>query len=334
MTDETSAALDELIADLAGERQDHAAGALPGQWPTMIGLGLAAVGVDEAAGGSGGTLLDAADLARALGRHAISSPLIEHATAHWALGAPGPATEELTVLAFADELGPGPFHGLLRGVPWARHARYLLLVARDRTTVIDLHAPGVTLQHFLNEAQEPHDTVTLHVANPAHPDLPPRLEALRNRLGLLRAAALTGAIDGAYRLTRRYVSEREQFGAPLVRIAGVATNLATIKAELIQVEAALERARDTAAQELDTDRCTAAIAVARVVAARAATTTARLSHQLHGAMGTTNEYPLHRYTTRLWAWRDEDHSEHEWSTLLGSLATTEGEETLWRTTTG
>ncbi|MFI1213205.1 acyl-CoA dehydrogenase family protein [Streptomyces sp. NPDC020802] len=75
------------------------------------------------------------------------------------------------------------------------------------------------------------------------------------------------------------------------------------------------------------------VAAARIVAARAATVAARLSHQLHGAMGITAEYPLHRHTTRLWAWRDEEGSEHEWSVRLGELACSDGEEAVWQLTT-
>ncbi|MFD9444484.1 acyl-CoA dehydrogenase family protein [Streptomyces sp. NPDC060006] len=75
------------------------------------------------------------------------------------------------------------------------------------------------------------------------------------------------------------------------------------------------------------------VAATRIVAARAATVAARLSHQLHGAMGITAEYPLHRHTTRLWAWRDEEGSEHEWSVRLGELACSDGEEAVWQLTT-
>lgn len=330
--DETSAALDALIADLTKDRRVDPAGALPGLWPAMVDLGLSTVGVDEAAGGSGGTLSDAIDLARSLGRHAVSSPLIEHSTSRWVLAASGLGAEGLATLAFdnGDVLGTGSVRGLLLAVPWARHARSLVVVRADDAVVVDLRSPGVTIQQHVNEAAEPRDSVSLEGADAIVLERSPSAAVVRNRLGVLWAAALAGAVDGAYGLTRRYVSEREQFGAPLIRIPAVAANVATIKAELIQVSAALERARAAVDGELDSDRGTAAVAAARIVAARAATVTARLSHQLHGAMGITAEYPLHWHTTRLWAWRDEESSEHEWSVLLGELACARGEAALWQ----
>jgi acyl-CoA dehydrogenase len=136
----------------------------------------------------------------------------------------------------------------------------------------------------------------------------------------LRAAALAGAVEGAYELTRGYVSTREQFGQPLVRIPAVAANLAIMKTAVIQCDAALARA---AGAEL------AAVASARIIAGRAATQAARIGHQLHGAIGVTAEYSLHRFTKRLWAWRDAETTEHDWSVLLGELAAAGGEAAFW-----
>ncbi|WP_435217841.1 acyl-CoA dehydrogenase family protein [Streptomyces sp. bgisy034] len=336
MRDDTFTAVDALIADLAKGRPNETAGDLPDLWPTMVELGLSTVGVDETAGGSGGSLSDAVDLARSLGRHAIGSPLIEHATARWALGESGAGTEGLVTLAFTDGdlSGPDSVRVLLHAVPWARHARYLLVAGAYSAAVVDLRHPGVTIEQSVNEAGEPRDYVGLDGVAASFPESWPGGVAVRNRLGALWAAALAGGVEGTYRLTRRYVNEREQFGAALIRIPGVANHLATIKAELIQVEAALHRAQHAVHREVDTDRATASVATARVVAARAATTTARLGHQLHGAMGLTAEYPLHRHTTRLWAWRDEGTPEHEWSLRLGDLACAQGEEGVWQLLTG
>jgi acyl-CoA dehydrogenase len=144
---------------------------------------------------------------------------------------------------------------------------------------------------------------------------------VRARLGLLRAAALTGAAEGAYLLTRDYVIARQQFGKPLIRIPAVATNLARMKTAVLQSEVALARAGD---EQLSS------VAAARVLAGEAATETARLAHQLHGAMGITAEYPLQSYTRRLWAWRDADLDQRAWSVLLGRLAAAGGEAAVWQ----
>jgi acyl-CoA dehydrogenase len=54
-----------------------------------------------------------------------------------------------------------------------------------------------------------------------------------------------------------------------------------------------------------------------------------MNSQLHGAVGITREYALHRYTRQLWAQRDADQSEYEWTRRLGAMATAVDEATLW-----
>jgi acyl-CoA dehydrogenase len=53
------------------------------------------------------------------------------------------------------------------------------------------------------------------------------------------------------------------------------------------------------------------------------------AHQLHGAMGVTREYGLHRHTTMLWAGRDADIKEHRWRSSLGAMTTSVDEGSLW-----
>ena len=56
---------------------------------------------------------------------------------------------------------------------------------------------------------------------------------------------------------------------------------------------------------------------------------ARLAHQVHGAIGFTQEHKLHHLTRRLWAWRDEAGSELHWSRVLGTELLARGADGLW-----
>jgi acyl-CoA dehydrogenase len=301
--------LRDLIAGIAATHAEPPPGELPSCWPVMVDLGLPLVGVEEARGGSGGSLGDLAALARALGRHAISTPLIECAVANW------------VVAAARGEAGTG-LRTITAGGPvaWARHADQVVLYRDGAAWLADTSAPGVVVEPGTNVAGEPCDDVRLPGAAPTALGSAPPADEVWARLGLLRAAALTGAVEGAYELTRGHVTTREQFGQPLVRIPAVAANLAMIKASVIQCDAALARASGGAL---------AAVAAARIIAGRAATQTARIAHQLHGAIGVTAEYRLHLFTKRLWAWRDAETTEHEWSVLLGELAAADGEVVFW-----
>ena len=48
-----------------------------------------------------------------------------------------------------------------------------------------------------------------------------------------------------------------------------------------------------------------------------------------GAIGFTREHILHRYTRRLWAWRDDFGNESEWAEQLGRRVIAAGADELW-----
>ena len=49
---------------------------------------------------------------------------------------------------------------------------------------------------------------------------------------------------------------------------------------------------------------------------------------MHGAIGFTDEHPLHRSTLRLWAWRDEFGNEQHHARTLGRAVLAGGPEAL------
>ena len=63
-----------------------------------------------------------------------------------------------------------------------------------------------------------------------------------------------------------------------------------------------------------------AVLAAKAQASHCAGIVAAIAHQLHGAIGTTEEHRLRLTTTRLWSWRDEAGSEAECFAELGAAA--------------
>jgi acyl-CoA dehydrogenase len=302
-----AAELERLVADIAGPLTDPPPGELPACWPTLVELGLPLVGIAERNGGAGGSLGDLLVVARAHGRHAIGSPLVDAATASWALE------------AATGEIGPG-LHAVAAELPgavrWGRHAADIVVLghAAERVSTAACRlTPGLSL------AGEPLDEVRPALAAERLGDTT-LATAARARWGRLRAAELVGTAEGAYELTRGYVAQREQFGQALVRIPAVAANLALMRAAITQADAVLTRG---SADDL------LAAAVTRVLAAQAATEVAALAHQLHGAIGITMEYPLQRFTRRLWAGRDADQTERAWAALITEPAIADGETCVW-----
>jgi acyl-CoA dehydrogenase len=322
------AALRELIADLAASNPGETAhGELPDAWASIRELGLDSIGVGEGAGGSGGTLAHLAVIVDALGEAGIGVPIIEAATARWVLARSGVATDaSLPIVVLADETEQ-PL--VLRCVPWGRSADLLIVYSkRGAPSTYDLSKGQVKIGAGVNLAGEPSDVINISQIAEQQLAAAPSAEAVRARLGMLWAAALTGVMRGTYNKTREHVRVREQFGAPLIKISAVASALANFKTQLLLAEAAVASAVD-ALHETGEYPDTASVAAARIVAASGATEAARLAHQLHGAMGVTEEGGLHRLTTRLWAWQDAVTSEREWSMLLGEQAIGGGEEHVW-----
>ncbi len=71
------------------------------------------------------------------------------------------------------------------------------------------------------------------------------------------------------------------------------------------------------------------VASAKIRVGEAAGEGAAIAHQVLGAIGFTQEHVLHRYTRRLWAWRDDFGSESAWAVKLGRLVAAKGADALW-----
>jgi len=216
-------------------------------------------------------------------------------------------------------------------------AELIVLVAKPaRPTAPVLVAPrhptACTVRPGRNLAGEPRDTlvlpdtgVSLTVLPSGTSDVGP--DRLAERAALGRALLTVGALRRVLELTIRYAGERVQFGRPISRFQAVQQHLARIAGAVEQAEAMA----DTAVAAVSTGAQTAgqAVLAAKICGAQAATLAAAASHQVHGAIGFTTEHDLHRYTTRLLAWRDEDGSELDCSVALGRSVTAGGGAHLW-----
>ncbi|MVU80793.1 hypothetical protein GPX89_26510 [Nocardia sp. ET3-3] len=328
-------ALRELISNLVATVGAVAgAGEVPELWLEMVKLGLDVVGVPEASGGADGSIEDLAQLSEALGQNGIGVPLIQASTANWVLSEAGEQVNAgvLAAVAFTDSTLniEGRLSARVGPVPWARSAENVIVYTASGSPICyRIGDPGVSVEPGVNLAGEQSDAVVFTAAAGQVLAHAPTAGAVLARLGVLWSAALLGAIRGAYELTRNYVRTREQFGAPLVKIPAVAAGLASIRTQLLQAEASVYRAVEIYSIGPSEHAALPAAAIARTVCATAATETARLTHQLHGAMGITAEYPLHRFTTKLWAWRDAASSESEWAKLIGDITLERGERALW-----
>ena len=142
----------------------------------------------------------------------------------------------------------------------------------------------------------------------------------------MRSAQMAGALQSVLETSVQYARERVQFGRPIGRFQAIQQNLAVLAGQAAAATAAAEAAIEAAAQGLDSF----AIAAAKIRAGEAAGIGAAIAHQVHGAIGFTQEHRLHYATRRLWSWRDEFGNEAWWARRLGGEVAAAGADRLWQ----
>lgn len=140
-----------------------------------------------------------------------------------------------------------------------------------------------------------------------------------------RVAQIAGALDAALALSVSYVNERQQFGRPVGKFQAVQQSLASFACEA----AAANCAAMGAAQALDRGEAAFEIGAAKLRANRAAGVGTQIAHQVHGAIGFTQEYPLQHLTKRLWQWRSEFGSDAYWAKRVGESVVERGADNFW-----
>ena len=179
-----------------------------------------------------------------------------------------------------------------------------------------------------NVASEPRETLSFEATRlPASairpaPALP---EAVLLHGAALRTLQMAGAMERCLDYALAYTNERVQFGRPLAKFQAIQHMLAIAAGHV----AAAAAAADSLSESYGTPAFPFAVGVAKARAGEAAGHVAAICHQAHGAMGFTQEHPLHFATRRLWAWRDEFGSEPFWQARIGRLACRLGGEALW-----
>jgi acyl-CoA dehydrogenase len=314
-------------------------------WHALQEHGFTRVSLSEELGGTGGDLADAAAVARLIGQTAAPVPLADTAlVGGWLLAEAGlplgegpcPAAPSTDGVRLARGSRGWRLTGSLPRVPWGRFAETVAVLTRtpEGWAVVAVDAADLTATEASNLAGEPRDDliVDTEIDTARVAPAPPHVDgaALRRRGALARALTIAGALDQVLALTVTYVREREQFGRPIAKFQAVQQQIAVLAGEVASASAAVDAAVLAEAR----GAAPWPVAVAKAEASGAAGRAAAIAHQLHGAMGFTEEYALHHLTRRLWAWRDEFGDESEWWIALGREAAASGPDRLWPVVSG
>lgn len=313
-------------------------------WQAFADTGFPWISISEDSGGSGGTLLDALEVLRLVGYHAAPIPAAETGIlGGWLLSNAGlelpsgivtvlpNGSQEITVERAGDDL---TINGRGLRIPWARVAETIAVPIEldGQTFVAAINASECQVSPMTNMAGEPRDTVHFEDIKVFAAPLPSEitLEAFRFRGALSRVALMAGAIEKMSQLTVSYTNDRVQFGRPVAKFQAVQQHLVWGAQD-----AALARmAAESAGREANRGDALFEIAAAKLIANQAAARATKACHQAHGAMGMTQEYPLHHLSRRLWSWRKEYGGDAEWSSWLGRLVVAQEADGLYPLITG
>jgi len=346
MTDHTivADAAEKLFKDLltSVEREN----ALKGIWPEAIWKQLDATGLlsgalSEARGGSGLTLSGRCAIAKAAGKYALPAPLIETFLAEQALAAADlpPATGIAGVvlpsrhggLVVTRRDGRVTISGSTGRIAWGRFVNTLVAIADDAGTPVTLRLNGpFNVTRSENTAGEPSDSITFDQRALSPEEIGSTgaglsAQSLRSAGALYRCSQMVGAMQTALEMTTLYAKQREQFGRPIAKFQAVQQQIAMMASEIVASDCVTSAAVEAA----ESGPATFEIAAAKSRLGKATEMTIDVSHQIHGAIGTTRDFSLHHYTMRLATWRDEFGSASEWSDWIGQLVCAQGGAALW-----
>jgi acyl-CoA dehydrogenase len=329
-----------LFADLSGADANRAMidGRWSAQgWETLEASGFSRILCVEAEDLPQGWA-DAWSVFHAVGRHGLPLPLAETGIAAALLSAAGldvpdgslspvPLTPSLTVLRQGRDL---VLDGVAHGVPWARHAKGLVVeVEVDgqwHIAFVPTGSDALAIETSANLAGEPRDTVRFSgvKAMASAPSGLPR-DAILRMGAVARSTMIAGAAEWALSQAVGFANERRQFGKPIGKFQAIQQQLAVAAGEV----AAASTASMVACFQAGRVPAWFDAAVAKVRSGKAAGIVAAIAHQVHGAIGFTEEHSLHLATQRLWSWRAESGSDGWWARQLGEAAIGRGGDALW-----
>jgi len=284
------------------------------RWQQIADLGLLALAAPEAMGGIGGTMVDLALVAEALGKDIAIDPWPENGVLPIRLAATAGDTAlvadlvtgvQFAAVAFAEparryeteavsaKAESGHVTGTKTFVLGAPLADTLLVtVTGNKLAKIAKGAAGVIRQDYSVIDGSNAATIDLHRAPADLFDLPEaKFERVIGDIRLLAAAEMLGLGQRMFDDTLAYAGERQQFGAAI-------GSFQALQHRLVECYAALEQARSmvlrTAMLDPTTDDATWSriAAGAKAFVGEAATRIGLEAVQMHGGMGQTDELAI------------------------------------------
>jgi len=290
---ELAASLRKWAADLKGREvaraaEDDADATFESVWEAAQEMGIATIGLPEAAGGGGGSVLDVAVALEACAYELVPGPLLGPAVA--SLVVPGVSADAVVGIGLGDVVWdlPSATHVLL-----ADDSGSWRLYPRDAVEVTS--STGLDLSRRFGTARVVDESAGVTV-----PDL--TTDQLRRTTVTLAAAEAAGVARWCLATAVDYAKVREQFGQKI----GAFQAIKHLCAEMLETaEAVTAAAWDVAGVALagDDDQWAFAADVAVAIVFDGAVEVAKSCIQVLGGIGFTFEHDAHLYLRRAIALR-------------------------------
>jgi acyl-CoA dehydrogenase len=316
-----------------------------GSWSEPLWRELEDAGFTAALMPSGGPgveipIADALNIIRIAGSFSAPVPLPESMLAHWVMAGSGiPAIKGPLSIApvsaeerFKLRRANGVWHlkGTASRVPWGRYAAAIVVAAESDGRSFIAVAPRTSFLetvHGENLAREPRDRIRIDASIPdsSVARFDQGADGVYTLGAAMRVLQMTGSLDSVLRLTVQYAQDRKQFGRAIGKFQAIQQSVAVMAANI----AAARAAANSVVRIIAENGSLYGVAAAKLRTNEAVAIAAKTAHQVHGAMGFTQEYELHFLTKRLWSWRDEFGSEALWGRKLGRAVCERGPDQLW-----
>jgi hypothetical protein len=149
-------------------------------------------------------------------------------------------------------------------------------------------------------------------------------ETARALAAATTAALMAGAMEAVQAMTLDYASTRKQFGREISKFQAIQHQLAVLAEEAMAARMAAQAAFVGAPLEVSPLRA----GVAKTRCGQAAVQVAAIAHAVHGAIGVSQEYPLHPLTRALHKGRLAHGGDGWWARRLGAWAFAQGGDFL------
>jgi acyl-CoA dehydrogenase len=285
-------------------------------WAKLASLGLSRLTASAEASGSEASWFEAGALLASAAHHGVPGPFAENdLLATWVLEQAGATPTDDAVRTFARSKADGT----AVAVPWATEVdRVVVLTPTGSGWIVrDLEPaefeasgepaqlPGVSTWNLVISAE-----ASTAKALPV-PDIV--VEELTFRGALARSVQTRGALERVLELCIEHANTRIQFGRKLAKFQMTQEAIANIALEVGMAGCAVDGAVRIAAAGGDHRLATA---IARSVTNAATASVVRLAHQVHGAIGATDEHVLPRITGPMLGWRRDFGSPRHWDVLV------------------